>query len=140
MRIAEDNHMKMIFSVLVCVLAASLSHCTKKLGSQAMGGVYSCSVKKGETHQTCTEFKNLNASEIAYFKQKCDSDSSMDAASWQEFACSTDAKQGGCELQFSDSASSITTSFVAWGYTATALAAITAPDACENSGGRIVQP
>lgn len=132
--------MKLFYSTLVCLFGASLSHCTKKLGSQAMDGVYSCSLKKGETHQTCTEFKNLSASEIAYFKQKCDSDSSMDAASWQEFACNSDAKQGGCEIQFSDSASSISTSFVAWGYTATALAAITAPDACENSGGRVVQP
>lgn len=132
--------MQMTTILTLSILAASSIQCTKKLGSQAMDGVYSCAVKKGETRQTCTEFRNLSASEIAYFRQKCDSDNSMDAATWQDFACSTESKQGGCEVQFSDTASNITTSFVAWGYTATALAAITAPDACENSGGRIVSP
>lgn len=133
--------MKLVVTALLFGLSAlSLSHCTKKMGSQAIGSVYSCSVKKGETRQTCTEFKNLSASEIAYFKQKCDSDSSMDAASWLEVGCISEARQGGCELTFTDSASSISTSFVAWGYTATALAAITAPAACENTGGKILQP
>ena len=132
--------MKRLITATVCLSAITLSQCVKKMGSQAIGSIYSCSVKKGETHQTCSEFRNLTANEIAYFKQKCDSDSSMDAASWQERACSGEAKQGGCELNFTDAASNISTSFVAWGYTATALAAITSPTACENSGGKIVQP
>jgi len=132
--------MKRVMMTSVCVLALAQTHCTKKMGSQAISGVFSCSVKKGETRQTCTEFKNLSPNEVAYFKQKCDSDSSMDAASWQESPCAKDARQGGCSLTFSDSASSISTSYVAWGYTATALAAITAPAACEKSGGQVVQP
>lgn len=124
----------------LCIVALAQTNCVKKMGSGALTGVYSCSVKKGETRQTCTEFKNLNPNEVAYFKQKCDSDSSMDAASWQEAACASDARQGGCELTYSDTASSISTSSVTWGYTATALAAITAPAACEKSGGRVVKP
>ncbi len=122
------------------IFTVSQTSCTKKMGSQSVTGVFSCSVKKGETRQTCTEFKSLTPNEVAYFKQKCDSDSSMDAASWQEAPCAKDARQGGCSLAFSDTASSITTSYVAWGYTATALAAITSPAACTDNGGQIVQP
>lgn len=132
--------MNRIVAAAVCLSALSLSNCVKKMGSQAIGGVFSCSVKKGETRQTCTEFKNLTASEVAYFKQKCDSDASMDATSWMEAGCSSEARQGGCELMHTDTASNISTSYVAWGYTASALAAITAPDACEKSGGKLLQP
>lgn len=124
----------------LCAFAVTQTYCIKQMGSQAIGGVYSCSVKKGETRQTCTEFKSLSANEVAYFKQKCDSDSSMDAASWQEAPCATEARQGGCELKFADSSSNISTGYVAWGYTATALAAITSPSACESNGGRVLQP
>ena len=124
----------------ICAVAITHTGCIKKMGSQSIGGVYSCSVKKGETRQTCTEFKSLSPNEVAYFKQKCDSDSSMDAASWQEAPCATEARQGGCQLTYSDSASSISTSSTTWGYTATALAAITAPSACEKSGGRVLNP
>jgi hypothetical protein len=132
--------MKTILSACLCLLGLSATACVKKMGSQAIGNVYSCSVKKGQTHQTCTEFKALSASELAYFKQKCTSDNTLDSASWQDVGCSTEARQGGCEMSFTDSASNISTSFVAWGYTATSLAAITSPSACENNGGKIVQP
>jgi hypothetical protein len=132
--------MKHVALASIGLFAVALTSCTKKMGSQPVTGVFSCSVKKGETRQTCTEFKNLSPNEVAYFKQKCDSDSSMDAASWVESPCVKDARQGGCSLSFSDAASNISTAYVAWGYTATALAAITAPSACEKSGGQIVQP
>ncbi|NBO38445.1 hypothetical protein EBU99_07660 [bacterium] len=132
--------MKLVLALSTCLLGMTLSSCTKKMGSQAVGALYSCSVKKGETRQTCTEFKNLSPNEVAYFKQKCDSESSMDAAAWQDVGCATDARQGGCELKFADATSNISTSFIAWGYTATSLAAIQAPNACEKNGGRIVQP
>lgn len=124
----------------LCALAITQSNCVKQMGSQAIGGVYSCSLKKGETRQTCTEFKSLTANEVAYFKQKCDSESSMDAASWQEAPCTTEARQGGCELKFTDASSNISTGYIAWGYTATALAAITSPSSCESNGGRVLQP
>jgi hypothetical protein len=132
--------MKHVTLASVCFFAIASTSCTKKMGSQSAAGVFSCSVKKGETRQTCTEFKNLTPNEAAYFKQKCDSDSSMDAASWQEAPCAKDARQGGCSLAYADTASNISTSYVAWGYTATALAAITAPAACEKNGGQVVQP
>ncbi|MEY4064406.1 MAG: hypothetical protein RIR26_614 [Pseudomonadota bacterium] len=132
--------MKSIFPVFFCLLGITTTACVKKMGSQAIGAVYSCSVKKGQTHQTCTEFKALSSSELAYFKQKCSSDNTLDTATWQDVGCSTEARQGGCEMNFNDNTSNISTTFVAWGYTATALAAITSPTACENNGGKIVQP
>lgn len=132
--------MKRLTALSLCVFAATHTHCIKKMGSQSISGIYSCTAKKGETRQNCTEFRNLNPNEVAYFKQKCDNDSSMDATQWQEAPCTTEARQGGCELKFSDASNNVTTQFTTWGYTASAVAAITATEACEKSGGRVVQP
>lgn len=132
--------MKLIASTTLCLMALTLPQCVKKMGSQAIGNVYSCSVKKGETLQSCSEFSNLSPNEVAYFKQKCDSDGSMDVAAWKEVGCAVEARQGGCSLGFTDATSNISTSFVSWGYTATGLAAVTATDACEKAGGKIVNP
>jgi hypothetical protein len=132
--------MKLLSSATLCLVALTLPQCVKKMGSQAIGNVYSCSVKKGETLQSCSEFKNLAQNEVAYFKQKCDSDSSMDVAAWKEAGCAVEARQGGCSLNFTDATSNISTAFVSWGYTATGLAAVTTTDACEKIGGTVVTP
>ncbi|MFZ9519631.1 MAG: hypothetical protein ACO3A4_04060 [Silvanigrellaceae bacterium] len=132
--------MKITMVAGICAMALANAGCIKKMGSQSIGGVYSCTLTKGQTRQSCTEFKSLSPNEVAYFKQKCDSDSSMDAANWQEAPCVTEARQGGCQVTFSDSASNISTSSTTWGYTASALSAVTAPSACEKNGGRVLAP
>ncbi|MBM3381617.1 MAG: hypothetical protein FJY29_04160 [Betaproteobacteria bacterium] len=132
--------MKRLASATLCLFALTLPQCVKKMGSQAIGNVYSCSVRKGETLQSCSEFKNIAPNEVTYFKQKCDSDSSMDVAAWKEVGCAVEARQGGCSLNFADATSNISTSFVTWGYTATGFAAVTTSDACEKVGGKVVTP
>lgn len=134
------DRVKMRFLGL-CALASAHIHCTKKpTGTFASIEVFSCSVKKGETRQTCVEFKGLSANEVAYFKQKCTSDSPIDVATWTTSACATEARQGGCELKFTDADNNISTTMNTWGYTATSLSAITASAACENVGGRLLPP
>jgi hypothetical protein len=121
------------------LLAAAPLACTKKAATSS-AGVFSCSFKKGNTQESCTEFKNLTSNEVVYFKQKCDSDSALGSSLWQEAPCATDARQGGCEVTYTDSATNISAQTTRWGYTAAALSYITSPASCEEANGRIVNP